>query len=291
MSSSDSPDLADAPNPASSAAKSICFTRWPITAPGGDHARQVRFGMYACFCMLLLLPVSSTSLYSRFGGAGVLTCSGLLLAAMMARWLMDRPTRADMLKARATIRSRDTSSLISCHGEDGAIARVLSRGELEDVLFEPRIFFGLGAFEAGGHQRAAQWIFGCAIAAILIGVHVQAGTFRGNVFVEIMGAFAGGIALGTFAFPTYIRIVPGRIDVLQCGFLGRVILNRRSIDLRGRKLVVDLSTKVITIGQNKEVPPIGYAAMWDGPAFVNAVLAAAISTHTPAPLPDDALTG
>jgi hypothetical protein len=152
------------------------------------------------------------------------------------------------------------------------------------------VFFGLGAFSASGHQRCAQLIFGCAIAGILLVLHIRT-AINGNVYIEVLAAAAGGVLLGTLLFPTYIRLVPGRMDVLQCGFLGRAILSKRSIELRGRKVVVDLSTRVVTVGTGGETPPIGYAAMWDGPEFVNAVLQACVSTHTPPALPEDALVG
>ena len=89
----------------------------------------------------------------------------------------------------------------------------------------------------------------------------------GNWYLDAMAAMGAGVVVGTLAFPTYVRVVPGRLDVMQCGFLGKLILSRRSIDLRGVRVVVDLATDVIMISDGKGVPPIGYAAVWDRAAW------------------------
>lgn len=267
----------------------VNFTSWPASVSGGEHARQVRTGMYG-FTFLVVFA----GLHRGFGGVGyeLGIAVGMVLLLAVWRWLQSRPRKADIETAEKLIGPRDREARIACHGDPRHLARVVARGPLEDALFEPRVFFGMGAFRASGHQRAAQWIAGVCVFVAL--VWLEGGFGRGgmaNPYFVGLAAVAGGVVIGTLAFPTYVRVVPGRLDVMQCGFLGRSFLSRRSLDLRKQRVVIDLTTQVIVYSDGSGTPPIGYAAMWDSAAFVNAVILACISTHTPPPLPDDALVG
>jgi hypothetical protein len=267
----------------------VNFTAWPAAVAGGEQARQVRTGVYG-FTFLVVFAGVHRGVGGIGYGLGIAV--GIVLLIALWRWLRLRPAQADLEAAEALLGPRDREARVACHGDPPHLARVLAKGALEDVLFEPRVFFGMGAFRASGHQRIAQWIAGVCVLVAL--VWLEGGYGRGemgNPYFDIIASVAGGVVLGTLAFPTYVRVVPGRLDVMQCGFLGRSILSRRSIDLRKSRVVIDLSTQVIVHTDGSGTPPIGYAAMWDSAAFANAVLLACMSTHTPPPLPDDALVG
>jgi hypothetical protein len=92
-------------------------------------------------------------------------------------------------------------------------------------------------------------------------------------------------------WPTYFRVVPGRLDVMRFGSLrGRPVSIER-FDLHTAKLLVDMRRWVVFIDDEERQIELPIALMRDRRRFAHAVLLAALSTYEPAPLPDDALLG
>ena len=61
--------------------------------------------------------------------------------------------------------------------------------------------------------------------------------------------------------------------------------------LRTRAVTIDVGRQMLLIDSIPKADLIPFAAIWDRWGFAHAVLRGAISTHTPPPLPDDALSG
>ena len=65
----------------------------------------------------------------------------------------------------------------------------------------------------------------------------------------------------------------------------------KRLDLRTKPILVDLNRQIVRVGDAADAPTIAFGAVWDNWGFAHAALMASISTHEPAPLPDDALVG
>lgn len=100
-------------------------------------------------------------------------------------------------------------------------------------------------------------------------------------------------AVGTlFAFPTYFRIVPGRLDVMQYFALSRSKPSISKFDLRSSRVLVDLNRDVILIEPSDgPVRILRVGSVVDRIGLARAIFEAARSTHPAPPLPDDALLG
>jgi hypothetical protein len=274
-------------NPAPPITPAIRFSSVDPVAEGGEQPKRIRFGIYA-IALILVFAVASR-MQTSAGIALLATLAAAVLFALV-QWVYFRPPDAALDRTDRLMRSAPSHSRVCCHGRSRLIARVLSRGDPVDSFFEPQVFRVFGAHKPDERQQLAQWLCGFVVFAALMW-----GQYRfsraADLYVAVIGSIAGGSLIGGFLFPTYLRLVPGRMDILQCGFLGRTILSSRSIDLRIPKVVVDLTAEVLILDDGKAIEPIGFAATWDRPAFARAVLQAAMSTHTPPPLPSDALVG
>ncbi len=198
---------------------------------------------------------------------------------------------AVLARTNSLVSHRNPDRRVRCVGPARSIACVLTIGPIEDRLFEPRSFFAMGAASSHWRRAAVQLLGGVSIA---VGLVLAGRVFRPGVvaayFVGLV-ALGGAIVAGGVVFPTYLRVLPGRIDIMECGFLGLRIISVRRISLRSDVVTVDVSRHVIQVGAGKKARQIAFGAIVDRWAFAHAVLMAAVSTHTPPPLPDDALAG
>jgi hypothetical protein len=95
-----------------------------------------------------------------------------------------------------------------------------------------------------------------------------------------------------FLWPAYLRMSPGRVDILEYGLLGSGAPRVRHIDLRGAKVLVMSSMRGIVI-EPPDGPPLvvqcGTTLRWH--ELVRALFNAARSKHPTPAMPDDALVG
>ena len=188
-----------------------------------------------------------------------------------------------------------------CGGKLKHLARIAALGPIGDELFEPAVFLAIGSTRSPARKQFVQILAGVAI--------VVGGAWAEQHFIHRLSApyflflagVGGAMLAGAAVFPTYLRVVPGRIDVMECALLGRRIITVRRIDLRSLPVFVEANRQMLEIGRDagsgkgadgsKSCEVIPFAAIWDRWGFAHAVLRGAISTHTPPPLPDDALVG
>ena len=107
---------------------------------------------------------------------------------------------------------------------------------------------------------------------------------------HLTGIAAGGFITAAI-WPVYLRVVPGRLDILRYNTLGRTVSEIVKHDLRTSAVLVDLNQRCVFLAKDGITTEIGFGAVRDPYEFAHAVLTAAVSTHQPAPLPDDALIG
>lgn len=164
-----------------------------------------------------------------------------------------------------------------------------------------------------GPQRGAWRVWAPVTAAalvVLVALH-QAGLLPGRFpnFLGFATAFAaGGLAAG-FAFPAYVRVAPGRLDLLRYT-LWRGWTQTRTFDLRDPALYVqvDLRRRSIQLGTRE---PVSYNDARKGQkvgdrsdglhvaltllpgrlALAHAVLCGAVSTAPTPPVPERELIG
>jgi len=232
--------------------------------------------------------------FARAWVALVATGAGVAILGV-AIWVALRPSREAMAQAIATARPLRLlgSPRVRCFGSARRLARVLEVGPIQNAMFEPVIVAAIAAVPAPKRRLRVQMIAG---VLIFVAIECIGWAFEhrpvGNIYVMFLVSSAGGLLVGGAVFPTYLRVVPGRLDVMECGWLGRQIIAVRRIDLRDKAIAIDLNTQVLLIdADSPKSTKIACGAIWDRWAFAHAVLMAAVSTHTPAPLPDDQLLG
>ncbi len=180
-----------------------------------------------------------------------------------------------------------------CHPQS-----ILRHGELQDVAFEPQVFRPFLA----SSLPWTRWLLVAAISVVtflvlvltlyvLIGGGPYVGQGAGGA------AVAAGVATAMFLWPTYYRVVPGRLDVMEFSSLGRIPVRVTRYDLADAWLEIDLIRDVVVIGHYDERgepytdAELSVGMMRRRTEFAHALLLAAISTHEAPPLPDDALLG
>lgn len=186
------------------------------------------------------------------------------------------------------------------------VALVASRAMLDRLgglslePFEPRLFRVLGA------QRGAWWIrwavailaFVAAMFALLLvrgGGRLAWPTGSGGLpwLFDVQAAIFLAYLPTLLLWPTYYRVVPGRIDVLEFSVLGARLERVCKLDLRHDRVAANAATGyVIVRRESGEHVLVNYAGLPPRRAeFAKAVAEAAISPHPTPPLPDDELTG
>lgn len=131
------------------------------------------------------------------------------------------------------------------------VYRVLYRPPLGDESFEPRIFALRAAVPAPAGRWYAIWIVGIVLVSILwTWFRVQ---YRAQIGLSLLGPwdYWAIMCLLTLPFmwtwPTYLRISPGRLDVLRYPLLGAGKPRVRTIDLRHARVLVNLRAQSVIV--------------------------------------------
>lgn len=193
------------------------------------------------------------------------------------------------------------------HGESGRRVRLIASGAMLERVglpqldpFEPRLFRVYGAVR--GEKWARRSIaLGSALAtlgvfAIARGVgRVPWTGWVGGMpwFFDIQVAIFMSFAPTFVLWPTYYRVVPGRVDIMKYGMLGPGAPDVEKLDLRACRVSADAGSGAVRIeladGTRKYLQFQGTTA--SRMEFAKVVAEAAISPHPTPPLPDDALVG
>lgn len=225
-------------------------------------------------------PIGTRALIAASVGVAIALLSNLprrASAQERARWraVPDSPHRRDR---------------VACVGKPSALALLARQGSIEDLAFEPAAFHAL----MGVPLRAREWF-----VWIVLSLAFSAGLFAlfshmlsmGMGYVAVLVAVSAAAFITAALWPTYFRLVPGRFDVLRYNTLGRNVSEVIKHDLRTSAVLVDLNQCCVFLSRDGIISEIGFGAVRNPHAFAHALLLAAVSSHTPAPLPDDALVG
>ena len=214
-----------APTAAPENAALVVFTDAAIKGSAGMHAKQVRSAGYVAACILIfafgfLLVASVTP--GPLGGA---IAGSIAVLAFVGYLFSRRVCRAERERCKASIRPSDTPGRVRCVGKVPRIARILAQEPISDTMFEPQVFRGTSAVKSSGPKKAAQIVIGVAVIVGMLWLQWHFLHNMANVHMDVILALGAAMIIGGAMFPTYLRVVPGRIDIMECGWLGKKILS------------------------------------------------------------------
>jgi hypothetical protein len=153
------------------------------------------------------------------------------------------------------------------------------------------VFYSIAALKLKLYEKAVWSVTTVACILAISAFEIELFQRPVNGYVTLVTGFAVGGLLTGVLWPTYLRLVPGRLDVIRYSLLGRGVVECVKHDLRSSAVLVDLNQHCVFLATDGITTEVSYGAVRDPYDFAHAVLLAAVSTHKPAPLPDDALVG
>lgn len=177
---------------------------------------------------------------------------------------------------------------------------MLSLGTVGDLHFEPAVFYlPCASPRHRTRNRVRLWalIGGIAVLIALDWLNLlPQNAFSGRsglVWVTpwlllLVGAPA---LMSGWLLPTYLRIVPGRLDVVECGWLGRSIRSVTKLDLRTSAVAICMFDNGVRVGEEEEAQTVAFGTTHRRYEFVRTVLLGALSTAETPALPDYAMVG
>lgn len=287
------PDPVPSVMPAAPAVEPIDFAkRYHLQSRLGKRSLNIK--NYFVMGSLFVSAEVFTSFLTRLGIPWFLAF--LLLPASMffaygCWYFVTRPVGEELAPWLNTPETPDSTVRVACCGKPQALTRLARKGRVENIAFEPMVYRGVAALKLRLLER---WAWGVVSVMCVVLLYMLAWWLSprvANGYVVFVTAFAVGGIVTTCIWPTYFRLVPGRIDVLRYNTLGRNVMEVVKHDLRTSAVLVDLNQRCVFLAKDGITTEIGFGAVRDPYEFAHAVLLAAVSTHTPAPLPDDALIG
>ena len=275
-----------------SSATRICFLpSWPSDeAPRGHSGPPLMCAMaFAAVCVVTVLSgliwaVESLVVGSIAAPLRFLWAVGLASMAALP-WLAVRRLQRKRRHSRA--KTEDTGSSNTRFICIDTPPNERPDAALADVPFEPAIFAAFLVVNPSGKSSTL------GVLAMLI---FFAGEFTGlwKTGLAAVGGFAAvfaGFGLGELMWPTYFRVVPGRIDIMRYSFLSDRPVGVTKTPLRDARIIYDHSNKMLHLHTDGEWKDYWIMLVPRRRQFIRALFLAAASTHQPPPLPDDALLG
>lgn len=164
-----------------------------------------------------------------------------------------------------------------------------------DAAFEPKVFFTLDpVLSLAGIEWGVAILGYGAIIAGAIGLHLllRWAFFPPGWWMKCWMIW--GIAYSTthaVLMPTYVRIVPGRVDLMRFVNLPGCSPRMKSIPLREAHLLVDLTLHCAHISDADQRLELPFGLVRNRRAFARFLFLASISTYAAPPLPQDELIG
>jgi len=212
----------------------------------------------------------------------IVLAAGLLALA----WWGLRRLWANRRMPPSQIRS-DEGFRVRCIAPNARLDALRRLGPIDDNPFEPQEFPGFLVLRPSGTIIAA-WV-AISVSVGVLTLVLSPGIPTGLYIFIFYGAFAsGGIAV-TLLWPTTIRVVPGRIDIVRRLVFRPERPERKTITLRTAAVLVDLRRWYTHIeGPTPETSLV----LWLWPIrgrmeLAHAILMGAVSSARPGPVGDD----
>ncbi|MDX2118678.1 MAG: hypothetical protein SFY96_10895 [Planctomycetota bacterium] len=220
----------------------------------------------------------------RFGVVAMQNALGLIFWIVAAGLVIRRFGR---YRPNTIIKATPSASArVKVVGRRGQLRHFLARPATSG---EPMSFLLLFAKPERGPWKYAIAVTLCVCVGVAAGVawpSQKLGFLAGSVAGACTAIFAFGVL-----WPAYLRVSPGRLDVLRGGW-GTSLRRVASVDLRHATIWIDLRRRRIFLKEP------GKRLVWFSTdltgrrcALARAIVAAALTAQAPIPLPDDALVG
>jgi hypothetical protein len=187
-------------------------------------------------------------------------------------------------------READERARLRCVGLPQELAKW---GELRDAPFEPLVFTGWFTHRLPPFMRAMVAVLtvpAFIVAHLMISGLTSLWT-REEIVLKLWLALLSARGIVSWLWPTYFRVVPGRLDVMRFSNIrGRAVATRH-FDLRKARILVDLRRNVVFIDEDGDSEEFAIGLMPGRTRFAHALFWAALSTHEPPPLPENELLG
>lgn len=268
----------------------------PTFKPSNDlkyrnaHAIRTGFVLYLGPAMALAYVLTRVGFGKYHLGlfllAGVFTAGSIaLFVPMLQAWRDSRRNLKGMPELLP-----ETARL----GCVGAPAILSSFGEWEDVSFEPEIFRGgFGVWKSSDREWHVRIIGGLACLGVIVVLRyaLLGSLLRGMSAFDFWIAFCFAEGANVLFWPVYLRLLPGRLDVMQFSALRRRIISIDRIPLTSAGILVNLRERYAVIDTGVARHEIALSFMRDYKRFAYYLFLAAISSYRPPTLPDDELLG
>lgn len=280
----------DAAAPSPGACEPICFSRACHRKPRAGRPEVPVIHGLANLAVLTCLIALQGSVLLGLGPLPGAVAAGLLLASILA-WSVVHVRRRRRIFDAASLDAPDESVRLCCVGSRAHLER---HGPLADLAFEPAVFNSLFVQSSMRYQVV---VFILLLIPAYVGVHYFLAWFMGRPQWSWQFVLKIWLAIGVvlwfvgWMWPTYFRVVPGRLDVMRFSNLRGRPLTIRRYDLRRSRITVDLRRSILFIDAEDCRVDLTFMLMRDRDRFGYYVLLGALSTHQPPPLPEDALLG
>lgn len=183
----------------------------------------------------------------------------------------------------------DSRARLKCIGAPEDLAGI---GLLEDVPFEPRIHFAsFIVHPRPGHAAAFRGLLAVGFCALWIAyLFVRTGDWARGFNLCVWVSCAAAEMIVSWFCPTYIRVVPGRLDIIRYRALSKRVADAVHIDLRRARILVDVRKGYAKMsGEKRHVIPL--FLVLGSRRFAYHLFLGALSSHTPPPMSDEELIG
>jgi hypothetical protein len=109
--------------------------------------------------------------------------------------------------------------------------------------------------------------------------------------VVLFGCVVAARLVVAWLWPTYFRVMPGRLEVMRFSTLAGRPISFERFDLRQASVLVDLRRSVVFVDEGDRRGEYAIALMRGRTRFAHALFWAAMNTHQPPDLPEDKLLG
>lgn len=248
--------------------------------------RAQRFGVLAIASNLIVVVLP------MLGGAGLCFSLPLWILPFVYLAAVARKSKRLDRELAGTIPPPIPDARVRAVGRPEQLAPLMG---FPNEFFEPRVFRDIESQPVWYRVLLVAVICILYIAAFLL---IQSNAVSGPRFLDPLVRMSPslGLILGFWLMiqlnARYLRLVPGRLDVLQGGLFRDRMWLVESRDLRRSKISVRFDKTAIEIeSSDKTALTIRFGGVNSPLQFVHDLLEAAVSTHPAPALPDDALLG
>jgi hypothetical protein len=290
---------------------------WP-TAWGlvGPFAAFATIGLFVQPVLALLAKTGFPG-WLMWAVAGVLVAGVVIVGARLLRSRGRIPRSGRGSGGQKVSSGAVRLGRITLVGSSQDLSRSITLAKVDEA-FEPIVLrswsnhqsFRMGQAEPGRHQkieshsgdsdpRARKATFAIVVVALIgkvVFFHYRGLTLGGRTapqFYEYMGAVAAAKLVVGWLRPKYIRLAPGRVDVMQWSFLGLGKPVCRCFDLKSAELVIMPKARIARIHDAKQEDPY-LTIRWfpdeiDGRHLAASLVQAARSRYPTPPLSTESL--